>query len=292
MEQPYTGNVGESDLGVNDGFESGEGAREVHVSDLIETKPTANAETKPAGTEGSPQAQTRNGGAQTAPGQDIKTQVDFNRVLGSRLTQERDKVGREFRATPQYSLGDELIRERMVRDGVSAEEAHRRIRAERADRLAEEAVKDPRKFYRDAYSGGLTQPPPQQPIPQQQQEQPLPQQSQSVGAEIMSYVNSGQIPAGFSPEQLTKEFVAYAQVYGVQEAFDNWSSKRAGQPPQPAQQQPAQQQRPAQAPMRVTGGDATRKPVDFTREAMSDADFDKLLEKMESASARGDKVRL
>ena len=270
--------------------------REVLASEIL--APQQNAETKPQSAKGATQtSQPRNGGAHPQQEQKIETQQDIDRRLGYRIREERTKAETAIKASAPYTLGEMLLNEYMEQNGVSAEEAARRILNERADRKAEEAAKDPKKFYRDMYA---QQGAAQRPQQQQRQAAPQPEQGSDLESELQYAVSSGALPQGFMPEHIDQFFVNDAKAFGLQYAFDRWEQSNGTRPQyQPAaqrvpQQQPMQQQRqqPATKPMRVQGTDATVKPLDFSTESMDSKTFQETYAKLRQAAARGDKVVL
>ena len=125
--------------------------REVLASEIL--APQQNAETKPQSAKGATQtSQPRNGGAQLQQEQKIETQQDIDRRLGYRIREERTKAEAALKASAPYTLGEMLLNEYMEQNGVSAEEAARRILNERADAKAKAAKADPETFYRDYYA--------------------------------------------------------------------------------------------------------------------------------------------
>jgi hypothetical protein len=293
MEQPsnFTMETAAPDIQAENGADQ---PKEVSASDFF--TPNTTAEQKPQGAKGAQQPQqTRNGGAQAVQEPEIKTQPDFNRALNARLTQERTKLENRYKSSAQYSVGDFLLREYMEQNGVSEEEAARRILNERADRKAEEAAKDPKKFYRDMYAQqGAAQRPQAQ--PQAKQYQP---QGNDLASELQSAVSTGNIPQGFLPEHIDQFFVNDAQAFGLQYAFDRWEQSNGAQPQyqpqqqryqQPTQQAQPQRQQPATKPMRVQGTDATVKPLDFSTESMDSKTFKENYEKLRKAAQNGDRV--
>ena len=172
------GNITLETVDTGDQYASGEFQQnEVLASEILAQQNPAD--TKPQSAKGAQQtSQPRNGGAPTNTEPEIKSQQDFNRALNARLTQERSKVENRFKTSPQYSIGDVLLNEYMEQNGVSAEEAARRILNERADAKAKAAKADPETFYRDYYAKqGANQ------RPQQQQRQAAPQQEQGSDLE-------------------------------------------------------------------------------------------------------------
>lgn len=289
------GNITLETVDTGDQYASGEFQQnEVLASEILAQQNPAD--TKPQSAKGAQQtSQPRNGGAPTNTEPEIKSQQDFNRALNARLTQERSKVENRFKSSPQYSIGDVLLNEYMEQNGVSAEEAARRILNERADAKAKAAKADPETFYRDYYAKqGANQ------RPQQQQRQAAPQQEQGsdLESELQYAVASGALPQGFMPEHIDQFFVNDAKAFGLQYAFERWEQSNGAKPQyQPAaqrvpQQQMQQRQQPATKPMRVQGTDATVKPLDFSTESMDSKTFQETYAKLRQAAARGDKVVL
>lgn len=267
---------------------------EVLASDILAQQNPAD--TKPQGAKGAQQtSQPRNGVAQPNTEPEIKSQQDFNRALNARLTQERSKVESRFKSSPQYSIGDVLLNEYMEQNGVSAEEAARRILSERADAKAKAAKADPETFYRDYYAKQGANQRPQQ---QQRQAAQQPEQGSDLESELQYAVASGALPQGFMPEHIDQFFVNDAKAFGLQYAFDRWEQSSGAKPQyQPTaqrapQQQTQQRQQPATKPMRVQGTDATVKPLDFSTESMDSKTFQETYAKLRQAAARGDKVVL
>ena len=285
MEQPYMANDGAPEQNdFQEGQQDGQkqGVREVHVSDLIGQKED-NAGKKSGGAEGAP-AQ-RNGSAQSASKTESPKE---NHIPEYRIREVREKAAAQVQGSPEYQLGAALLRERMARDGVTAEEAHRRIVSDRAAEKAKEAKADPEKFYRDFYAGNGA------PQPQQAPKAEPAAAEGDITSEFMSIVNSGQLPAGFLPEHITPEFKDDMLRMGASRALRLWAAESGAQRTAQPTQQTAQQQRqqPTTAPQRISGAESTRKPVDFSKGAMSDKEFDAMLAKIQAANARGDRVSL
>lgn len=78
----------------------------------------------------------------------IRNQTDFNAALKNRLQEKEASVSRRYQNSPEYLLGQELLRERM-QNGISAEQAYQQILDERVKAKAESYRQNPQNFYED-----------------------------------------------------------------------------------------------------------------------------------------------
>lgn len=216
------------------------------------------------------------GTAAPAPeAQTAQTQTDFDKVLGKRLYDERSKQEARWRSTPQYLLGEELLKERMAKDNLSEADAYERIRAERRDAKAQQYARNPQEFYNDYLA---------------EKEQPR-QTQQSGGAEefTRALIEAGAPDMGFTADDITASFTEDVQKYGVQAALAMWQRTReAGTRAQAREQMNVQRSLPR--PHTVQGQPAGAPAYDYS--TMSDEDFDKVIAKLNQATLDGRRVKL
>lgn len=218
--------------------------------------------------------QTQDDAAQQEPV--IKNQTDFNAALKNRLQEKEASVSRRYQNSPEFLLGQELLRERM-QNGMSAEQAYQQILDERVKSKAESYRKNPQNFYEDYLrSQSLRQPAPQAD----------PSDAQSLAEQLIDARENGLLPEDFSPADITPDFIADVQEYGVKAAArifnashvatDNVLSKVNANSRLPR-------------PMRTNG--ANVPPPKLNIPDMSDEAFAKLDKRIEEALAKGKRVR-
>ena len=246
------------------------GADYVDVSTLMGEPQTPTVAPEPVATVQNTQDDAAKGGKGFIP------QADFDRILGARLRDERAK----HEATPEFMLGQQLIRERAARDGVTAEEAYRRITNDHVQQRAEQYAKDPKSFYADMLTQQMTpQAPPIRPTNN------TPDPAASLTQQLIA---AGAMDMGFQPQHITPQFAADAQKYGVQTALVLW--QRGQTPTQDAVVAQIEQRRRAPQPMRPTGNGGAMPTYDYS--AMSSEEFKKLDAKLKQAAMNGQRVRL
>jgi hypothetical protein len=253
-EQQYDdGAAGVDDISLSDLMQS-----DVSETGTVVEQPEADAQ---------PEAQPRDDDAQ----EPIKDQRDFNLALRARLEREREK----FQKTPEFLAGQMLLRERMAKDGISAEEALDRIRRERNTEKAQEYAKNPTAFYEDYLNNRQTA---YEPRPQMTE-------AESLAQQMTAAHDAGLVPPSFDPRRdMTAAFVGNLQRYGAEAALEIWKAQQNA-----ATQAEVQRQKAAPRPMRVGGGSAPAPKLDF--ENMSSEEFAKIDKQIEQSLRMGRRVR-
>lgn len=211
-------------------------------------------------------------------------QTDINHILGVRIDAERARMTRRYESSPEYQLGQMLIRDRASREGISAEEAFRKIQSESITQRAEQYAKDPKAFYAD-YLTQQTRP--------NATPTPPPNTPPAVdGATLTSeLLKAGAQEMGFLPQHITAQFVADAQQFGVQAALSFWQrSQSASAPTADAVVSQLEQRKRAPQPIRPVGKPSTATTMDYSE--MSSEDFKKLDAKLRQATLDGRRVKL
>ena len=213
-----------------------------------------------------------------ADGAQYKSQKDIDAAFGKRLAKEREK----FERSPEWQLGSLYLDERAQRDGVSREEAYRRIQQERIDAKADAYAKDPKQFYRDLLQGTASNPQRQPAFQPPAQEDPE-AQAKRVGEEIANMYKAGTLPAGFDFKKLDQDTYNNIVEYGGPAAMRIWAAEHG-----PAQELSRRQSGPA--PMRPTSSNQRNAPPDY--QAMSSEDYYKKKAEIRKAMLDGKRVRL
>lgn len=212
-------------------------------------------------------------------GKGFLTQEDFDKALGERLQRERTR----HESTPEYLLGQQLIRERAAREGITPQEAYQRIRNDHVQQKAEQYAKDPKAFYADY----LTQ--------QYQPQQTPPTFNQPVSAASLTQqlIDAGAPSMGFQPHHITAQFAADAQQYGVQAALAFWQRSQQAAPQRATEDAviaQIEQRKRAPQPIRPTTNGGAVPSHDYQN--MSSEDFQKLEAALKQATLDGRRVRL
>lgn len=245
----------------------------VDVSTLLDESQPPTVAPEPVATVQNTQDDAAKGGKGFIP------QADFDRILGARLRDERVR----HEASPEFMLGQQLIRERAARDGVTAEEAYRRITNDHVQQRAEQYVKDPKSFYTDMLTQQL-----QPQTPQTPQTSPTPNTPADAATLTQQLIAAGAMDMGFQPQHITPQFAADAQQYGVQTALLLWQRGQA--PTQDAVVATLEQRKRAPQPMRPMSNGGTVPTRDYA--SMSSEEFRKLEAKLQQATLDGRRVRL
>lgn len=220
--------------------------------------------------------ESHDGGAEQP--EPIRNQKDFNAALRVRLQEKEASVARRFESSPEYRLGQQLLRDRMSREGITAEEAAVRIERDMIAQQAAEYQKNPQRFYED-YLRNQTQPASRQSV----QQDP----AANIAQELIAAKESGLLPDSFDPQRhLTPEFMADVQEYGVRAAARIFSASAASADAY-ANEVAARQRVPQ--PIRTSGSSMRQAKPDFA--SMTDAQFRAYSEKIDKALATGKKVR-
>lgn len=230
-------------------------------------------------------AASRDGSAQ--PSAKAMSQEAFNAALSGRLTEERFRVQRRFEQSPEYQIGAQLLRTRMAQEGVTAEEAARKILDEHISARAESYKNDPKAFYEDMLRGNMGQPVPAQPTT----EKPNAPAANSIAEQLVRAREAGIMPEHFTSKDITSEFVQDVSELGAERALRVWSREHAAAPSSRSDILGELSRRQAQPqPMRSTGDNVGRKPIDFT--AMSDEEFERWEAEINRRAARGERIML
>jgi len=215
-------------------------------------------------------AEAEQSSEETAPGsanaeQNITSQKDFNNALRARLGEERDKMTRRYEQSPEYMLGKQMLEQRMRKDGTTADVAYQAIRNEQIQSQANTYKENPAAFYED-WLRSQSQP------PQRQKQETVTPTAESLTSQLLDARERGVMPADFQPNDITADFIANVQKYGMDGALAVWDNTR----PQHARsaivsELERRQQMPQ--PMRSNGDFVAPRPVDFKN--MSSEEFAK-----------------
>ena len=208
--------------------------------------------------EPAPEAETHDGSADAQ----ITNQKDFNKALGARLGEERDRLTRRYENSPEYQLGKQMLAERMRRDNLSADDAYKAILDENIKAQAKQFKDNPEQFYEHMLRSQN----------QRQQVQQTPSHEQTamnLTQQLIDAGNRGAMPENFTPQDITPEFISNAQAYGIDAALVMWSNRAAGTREDVVAELTRRQSMPV--PMRSTGDNVAPRPVDF--EHMSKEEF-------------------
>lgn len=271
----------------NEGVESDDSV--VSLTDLFQqlSDPSA-ADNQPKPTETVGNQAPRNGDANRRPSgneqEKIANQTDFNRVLGSRLREERSKIAREYENNPAFTVGQRVIQEYMAREGLTEEQAARKFLDERAEALADHYQKNPKEYIKAQLQGQFN---PQQNVqrkPAQNDYDPDTTDSRAAGEVLSRMEANGELPEGFGQNSIDQNFANDVRDYGVRVALRIWERANSGVQPQgrtvpnrsvdPISTELERRQRYA-SPMKVNGGDAETKPIDYntmTKEQFAEMD--------------------
>lgn len=257
------------------GFEQVDAAQFDNSAETVDVGTLMQEDTTPTVAPAEPVATIQQPQDDAASGKGFRSQEDFNRVLGQRLGDER----RKYEASPEYMLGQQLIRERAARDGITAQEAYQRIQNDHVQQKAEQYAKDPKAFYADYLT--------QQNRPYTPTPQPASQPADAASL-TQQLIAAGAMDMGFQPQHITPQFAADAQQYGVQTALLLW--QRGNAPTQDAVVAQLEQRKRAPQPMRPMSNGAATPTRDYA--SMSSEEFRKLEAKLKQATLDGRRVKL
>jgi len=216
-----------------------------------------------------------------ADGAQYSSQKDIDAAFGKRIAQER----RKYEQSDAYQLGQMLLEERAQRDGVTREEAYRRIQQERLDAKADNYARNPKEFYKDYLQGNTQQRQPsfsQAPVPLSEEEPKA--QARRVGEELANLYRAGAIPDGFDIQSsLDQDTYNNIVEYGAPAAMRIWAAEHG-----PAAELSRRQSGPA--PMRPTSSNKQSAPPDYSH--ISSADYYKKKAEIRQAMLDGKRVRL
>lgn len=261
---------------VEAGFGQDDAAQFENSADLIDVGTLMQEDTEPTVATAESVATVQQPQDDAASGKGHLTQADFDRILGQRLGSERTK----YESSPEYMLGQQLIRERAAREGITADEAYRRIQNDHVQQKAEQYAKDPKAFYADYLTQQNT---PTTPTQQTYQQPPA-----DAATLTQQLVAAGAMDMGFQPQHITPQFAADAQKYGVQTALLLWQRGRA--PSQDAIVAQLEQRKRTPQPMRPMSNGASSPTRDYTN--MSSDEFKKLEARLKQATLDGRRVKL
>lgn len=215
-----------------------------------------------------------------ADGAQYQSQKDIDAAFGKRIA----KVRQQYEQSGEYALGAMLLDERAKRDGITREEAYKRIQQERLDATADAYAKDPKQFYRDLLQGNVTPTNQRQPAFQPAQAETPQAQAKRVGEELANMYNAGQLPEGFDIRQnLDQDTYNNIVEYGAPAAMRIWAAEHG-----PAVELARRQSGPA--PMRPTSSNKQSGPVDYS--TISSEDYKKKKDQIRQAMLNGKRVRL
>lgn len=205
----------------------------------------------------------------------IRNQTDFNAALKNRLQEKEASVSRRYQNSPEYLLGQELLRERM-QNGISAEQAYQQILDERVKAKAESYRQNPQNFYEDYLRS-------QQNRPQDYEPQG---DAQSLAEQLIEAREMGVLPEDFSPADITPDFIADVQEFGVRGAAKIFNASHVTTD-KVVSRVAANQRLPRT--MKTDGANVPVPRLDI--EHMSTEDFEKLDQRLADALAKGRRVR-
>ena len=212
-------------------------------------------------------------GAQSEPV--IKNQTDFNAALKTRLQEKEASVSRRYQNSPEYMLGQELLRERM-QNGISAEQAYQQILDERVKQKAESYKQNPQNFYEDYLRSQTRQPEPQDDGGD----------AQSLAEQLIEAREAGLLPEDFSPADITPDFISDVQEFGVRGAAKIFNASHVSTD-NVVSKLNANKRLPKT--MRTDGVNVPPPKLDI--ENMSTEDFAKFDKRLADALAKGKRVR-
>lgn len=197
--------------------------------------------------------------------QSITNQKDFNRALNARLGEERSRVTRRYEQSPEYMLGKQMLEERMRRDNLSADAAYKRIRDEQIQSQAQAYKENPENFYED-WLRSQSQPARQNTASQ------TPSTAEDLTSQLMDARSRGLMPNDFQPSDITSDFIANVQKYGMDSALAIWDTTRPSHTRADIVNELERRQQMPQ-PMRSNGDFVSPRPPDFKN--MSREEFSK-----------------
>lgn len=287
--------------GLQDNEDQGETEGAVSLSSLLEqVQGNATADKKPAATEtDAKKADPRNGdatrGKTSADVEKIENQTDFNRVLRGRLAEERERVERRLKSDEAYQIGQRVLQEIMQRDGITAKEAARKYIDERTEQLADLYDKNPKEYIKAQLKnqfGQREEAPPKQ-VYDDADDTTDPK---AAGRLLTRMEEDGELPDGFSQESIDRAFVEDVKAFGVRRALSLWERENSGAPRStkrsavPSREDIAsdlQKRQKLASPMRVSGGDAQPKAIDYN--ALTKEQFKALDAEIERGLKQGKK---
>lgn len=257
---------------------------DISLAELIDE---GTAETAEVAADEQPEAEARDGGAEPK----IKDQTDFNAVLGRRLNDERARSRKKYESSDEYQLGKMLLKERAERDGVTVQEARKRIEDEHAETLANKYESDRKSFYRDYARDKLRASSPK-PDADEGEEPDTESLAQSIARQVFDAQESGLLPEGFDPSgpDADETFLRNVQRFGPEAAGQIWSAQHAKVDEARAVADEIEKRRTMPRPMRPVGAPVTPPTPDFSK--MSAEQFRKLEKSIDTALLNGKKPRL
>lgn len=238
---------------------------ELNLSELMASDESGEGTVaEPQDVDAQPKANERADDAQTP----MYDQKAIDAIIGQRLGREREK----FMRSPEYIAGELVLKQRMQRDNIGAEEALKRIRDDQVDERAELYAKDPKAFYRDYING-------------QNAPQPVAETDNALARELITAHQMHALPQNFDPNRDVDEtFVAYHHAFGLSKAVENWKSRNSA-----ATAAEVQRQKTAPQPMKIGGNPVNTPSLDFG--SMSYEDFARIDKQIEQSLRMGRKVR-
>lgn len=261
-------------------------AREISITDLVEMKPSAETPAKTKPQESPPPAPV------------YKSQKEIDAAFGA----EKKRVARQYETSPEYQLGKVLVEERMAKDGVSKEEAKRRIEEDRRKALAATFKEKPEEgfdYLLRQREQTTKQPEPEEALePNSIDDKALRTKFQSgaideptaraAGSFVRKAVEDGVLPADFDPKADMTKLVADWTKYGFDAAAEMLVRSRAGMAANAAD--PIAERRNEPQPIRTTGESTQRGNPDYN--GMDDRKFLDMWKDGKKAIASGKVVKV
>ena len=246
----------------------------VYAADLL--KPAEPTKTEAAQTPTTPPPEK--------PKAPVKTQEEIDRGVALRLQDAERKAKQKAESTPEYLAGKIAIDARAAKDGITREEAAKRIQQEYEQQENQRLAENPAEFVKTIK--GLL--PTTEPKPEAQTNAPPTQEQfvQETKALLGEAVEAGLIPAG---TPITPEMIAaiYTNRSNPVRLAAELSKLRAATPVETDADADAQPKR-NNAPIRTTGENARTVEKDWRD--VPDDDFKKVVEEAKERARNGEKV--
>jgi len=203
----------------------------------------------------------------------IENQKDFNYALNRRLEDERKKYARRYESSDEYQIGKMLLQDRAAKDGITVQEARRRIESERIEAQAKQYAENPQSFYQDYIRA------------KQPEQTPIQDPAMNLSQQIIEARESGVLPEEFSPEHVNSDFVENVQRYGIEAASKIWQAQQSPKVAVDSIADEIEKRRNMPKPMNPASGNVTPPRINFSD--MSSEEFWKLDAKIKEAQLRG-----
>lgn len=223
-----------------------------------------------------PQAADEQGAEHTQDGAakpKIENKTDFHYVLNRRLEDERKKYAKRYESSDEYQIGKMLLQDRAAKDGISVQEARRRIESERIEAQAKQYAENPQSFYQDYIRA------------KQPEQTPIQDPAMNLSQQIIEARESGVLPEEFSPEHVNSDFVENVQRYGIEAASKIWQAQQPSKVEADRIADEIEKRRNMPKPMNPVSGNVTPPRTNFSE--MSSEEFWKLEKQVQEARLRG-----